>query len=114
MPDRSHPNLRQKLKNIGALAYDSLHAELKVRLLGDRANAGEFWVRFRALTCHAPARALQGKRRPAHPADPEQPRSPETRAHRHRPASKPPIALLADRLEGKLKKITLSDAAVPM
>ena len=37
---------RQKLKNIVALAYDSLHAELKARFLVDRANAGEFGVRF--------------------------------------------------------------------
>jgi hypothetical protein len=71
MPDRSHPNLRQKLKNIVALAYDSLHAELKARLLVDRANADEFGVRFRALTYHAPTLARsKGKKTSSTPRRP--------------------------------------------
>ena len=44
--DKTQEDARQKLKNIVALAYDSLHAELKARFLVDRANAGEFGVRF--------------------------------------------------------------------
>jgi hypothetical protein len=44
--DKTQEDARQKLKNIVALAYDSLHAELKTRFLVDRANAGEFGVRF--------------------------------------------------------------------
>jgi hypothetical protein len=44
--DTTQEDARQKLKNIVALAYDSLHAELKARFLVDRANAGEFGVRF--------------------------------------------------------------------
>ena len=42
--DKTQEDARQKLKNIVALAYDSLHAELKARFLVDRANAGEFGV----------------------------------------------------------------------
>ena len=44
--DKTQEDARQKLKNIVALAYDSLHAELKARFLVDRANAGEYGVRF--------------------------------------------------------------------
>ena len=44
--DKTQEDARQKLKNIVALAYDSLHAELKARFLVDCANAGEFGVRF--------------------------------------------------------------------
>jgi hypothetical protein len=44
--DKTQEAARQKLKNIVALAYDSLHAELKARFLVERANAGEFGVRF--------------------------------------------------------------------
>ena len=44
--DKTQEDARQKLKNIVALAYDSLHAELKARFLVDRTNASEFGVRF--------------------------------------------------------------------
>ena len=44
--DRTQENARQKLRDIVALAYDSLHDELKARFIVDRSNAGEFGVRF--------------------------------------------------------------------
>ena len=44
--DRTQENARQKLRDIVALAYDSLHDELKARFIVDRSNAGELGVRF--------------------------------------------------------------------
>ena len=44
--DRTQENARQKLRDIVALAYDSLHEELKARFIVSRSNAGEFGVRF--------------------------------------------------------------------
>jgi hypothetical protein len=44
--DRTQENARQKLRDIVALAYDSLHDELKARFIVSRSNAGEFGVRF--------------------------------------------------------------------
>jgi hypothetical protein len=44
--DRTQENGRQKLRDIVALAYDSLHDELKARFIVDRPNTGEFGVRF--------------------------------------------------------------------
>jgi hypothetical protein len=44
--DRTQENARQKLRDILALASDSLHSELKARFLVERSNAGEFGVRF--------------------------------------------------------------------
>jgi hypothetical protein len=44
--DRTQENARQKLRDIVALAYDSLHDELKARFVVSRSNAGEFGVRF--------------------------------------------------------------------
>jgi hypothetical protein len=44
--DRTQENSRQKLRDIVALAYDSLHNELKARFIVDRSNAGELGVRF--------------------------------------------------------------------
>jgi hypothetical protein len=44
--DRTQENARQKLRDIVAVAYDSLHDELKARFILDRSNTGEFGVRF--------------------------------------------------------------------
>ena len=44
--DRTQEDARQKLRDIVALAYDSLHDELKARFIVSRSNAGEFGVRF--------------------------------------------------------------------
>jgi hypothetical protein len=44
--DRTQENARQKLRDIVALAYDSVHDELKARFIVDRSNAGELGVRF--------------------------------------------------------------------
>jgi hypothetical protein len=44
--DRTQENARQKLRDIVALAYDSLHNELKARFIVARSNAGELGVRF--------------------------------------------------------------------
>jgi hypothetical protein len=44
--DRTQENARQKLRDIVALALDSLHEELKARFIVSRLNAGEFGVRF--------------------------------------------------------------------
>ena len=44
--DRTQENARQKLRDIVALAYDSLHEGLKARFIVSRSNAGEFGVRF--------------------------------------------------------------------
>lgn len=44
--DRTQENARQKLRDIVALAYDSLHEELKARFIVSRSNAGEFGVCF--------------------------------------------------------------------
>lgn len=48
LPEKSETtqSLEILLKNIVALAYDSLHAELKASFLVDRTNASEFGVRF--------------------------------------------------------------------
>jgi hypothetical protein len=41
--DKTQEDARQKLRNIVALAYDSLHSELKTRFIVDRSNAGQFF-----------------------------------------------------------------------
>ena len=44
--DKMQEDARQKLRDIVALAYDSLHPELKARFVVDRASVGQFGVRF--------------------------------------------------------------------
>jgi hypothetical protein len=59
--DRTQENARQKLRDIVALAYDSLHDELKARFIVDRANAGEFGVRFHDYDHRADERFLPAR-----------------------------------------------------
>ena len=44
--DKTQEDARQKLRNIVAVAYGSLDADLKARFVVNRSNAGEFGVRF--------------------------------------------------------------------
>ncbi len=72
MVDKFQEDARPKLKNITVLAYDSLHPELKERLLVSRANSDEFGVRFFEYEEAQTSTILPASRRKVAPRNPQQ------------------------------------------